>query len=82
MRLFKAIRKAPPANYLADGLTTPDGVDFEGVVFDDGTVAVRWLTQYHSMSFWQDFDTLLAVHGHQDYDTVIEWVDTSAISPS
>jgi len=39
---------------------------FEGVIFSDGRVAIRWLTACRSTSTWDDFDTMLAVHGHPE----------------
>lgn len=46
----------------------------EGIVFDDGSVAVRWLTQYHTTELSDNIETVIAVHGHGGM-TVIEWID-------
>ena len=53
----------------------PDEVQFEGVVFSDGSCAVRWCTQFRSTSVWSSWSDLEKVHGHPEYGTVIEWMD-------
>lgn len=63
----------------ANQVNPPDQPQYEGAVFSDGTVAVRWLTLARSTSVWADFDTLWRVHGHADanskHGTVIVWGD-------
>lgn len=44
----------------------PDVPQYEGVIFTDGTVAIRWLTPLRSTSVWDDMDTMLGVHGHPE----------------
>lgn len=48
---------------------------FEGVVFHDGTCAIRWYTETRSTSFWDSFEAMKSVHisAHPDYGTRIEW---------
>ncbi len=46
----------------------------QGVEFDDGTVCMRWLSEYRSTVMWQDIDTAMAVHGHNGA-TVLLWLD-------
>jgi hypothetical protein len=53
----------------------PDEPQFEGVVFSDGTVAVRWVTDYRSVSIWDSMAVLLAVHGHPEYGSKLVWHD-------
>lgn len=76
MRTFRGLRPAPPADYEAKGITnsglTPD---YEGVIFSDGTVVLRWQTEYRSHSIWRDYATFYQVHGHPEYGTVIEFDD-------
>jgi len=48
---------------------------YEGVIFTDGTVALRWLTPLASTSVWPDLATALGVHGHPEYGTDIVWHD-------
>jgi hypothetical protein len=52
-----------------------DQPQFEGVIFTDGSVALRWLTPLRSTSVWPDLHSALGVHGHPEYGTVIEWHD-------
>lgn len=74
MRMFTGFRPKVPDHYVAGGYgNLPDEPQFQGVQFDDGTVAVRWLTEFRSTSLWTDFDTFQRVHGHADYETRIEW---------
>lgn len=76
MRRFRCYRPNPPADYYESGTANPpDQVQFEGVVFSDGTVCVRWLTEFRSHSLWASWDDLEKVHGHPEYGTVIEWAD-------
>lgn len=79
MKRFTVYRSEPPATYLKDGHANPvDQPQFEGVVFSDGTVCVRWLTTYRSHSIWGSLQDLLAVHGHPEYGTRVEWLDDPA----
>ncbi len=36
----------------------------EGVVFSDGTVALRWLTAHRSTALYESAREVLAIHGH------------------
>lgn len=57
----------------------PDDVpQFEGVIWTDGTVTLRWLTACKSHSVWSSIDDCLAIHGHPEYGTTIEWHDAGA----
>lgn len=80
MRTFKGFRPAPPEDYVNKGITnggwTPD---YEGVIFDDGTVVIRWLTAFQSHSIWRDYDTFYRVHGHPEYGTRIVFDDEENI---
>ena len=76
MKRFRCYRPNPPAGYRESGAANaPDEVQFEGVEFSDGRVAVRWLTEFRSMSVWESFADLEKIHGHPEYGTVIEWLD-------
>lgn len=48
---------------------------FEGCVFSDGRVAVRWLTPVAAFSIWDNFGHLMHVHGHPEYGTIIVFHD-------
>ena len=76
MKRFRVYRPSPPKEYYEQGTANaPDEVQFEGVVFSDGTVCLRWLTEYSSHSVWSSLEDMLAVHGHPEYGTEIEWID-------
>ena len=77
-RRFIGYRPKVPAHYITGGYgNAPDEAQFEGVQFTDGTVAVRWLTQYRSTSIWPSFAEFQAVHGHAEYETRIDWLDAT-----
>ncbi len=44
-------------------------------MFSDGTVVLRWLTGYRSHSVWASMDDMLAICGHPEYGTRIEFHD-------
>lgn len=76
MRRFEVYRPAPPPEYCEQGAANaPDEVQFEGVVFSDGTVAVRWLTEFRSCSIWSSLADLEQIHGHPEYGTIWKWLD-------
>lgn len=56
-------------------LAPPSEPQYHGIVFADGTVACRWLTEYRSISTWERVSDFLRVHGHPEYGTVIVWPD-------
>jgi hypothetical protein len=79
MRRFEVFRPNPPADYQEKGTANPpDEVQFEGVVFTDGSVAVRWLTEFRSHSLWTTLGDLEQVHGHPEYGTRWRWLDEPA----
>jgi hypothetical protein len=75
VKIFRGLRPNPPEEYKEKGITN-NGMtaDYEGVVFSDGTVVLRWLTAYKSHSVWNSFDDFYQVHGHPEYGTKIEWL--------
>lgn len=52
-----------------------DEPQFEGVVWSDGTVTLRWLTACKSHSVWASLEDMLRIHGHPEYGTEIVWHD-------
>ena len=48
---------------------------FEGVIWSDGTVTLRWLTALRSHSVWESLSDCLGIHGHPEYGTKIIWHD-------
>lgn len=76
MHRFIGYRPNPPAEYRENGTANPpDQPQYEGVVFSDGTVVCRWLTEFRSHSVWASWDDFYNVHGHPEYGTVIQWLD-------
>jgi hypothetical protein len=76
MHRFTCYRVSPPKGYRGTGYANPPAEpQFEGVVYSDGTCAVRWLTAYRSHSTWASLQDLMAVHGHPEYESRIDWPD-------
>ena len=75
-RTFSGYRPQPPAEYVSAGITNAGNLpDYEGVIFSDGTVVIRWLTEFRSHSVWATYADFYRVHGHPEYGTVIEFDD-------
>lgn len=76
IRRFRIYRPNAPEGHLASGAANaPDEVQLEGCLFSDGTVSVRWMTQFRSFSNWDSWAAFDAVHGHPEYGTVVDWLD-------
>lgn len=80
MRRFTVYRRdVTPGSERFDERTynRPDLPQVEGVVFHDGRVACRWMTNFKSTVAWESFDDFHAVHigSHPDYGTEIVWHD-------
>jgi hypothetical protein len=74
MRTFTGYRPNPPKEYEEAGITNSGKTaDYQGVIFDDGTVVIRWMTAYRSHSVWANYEDFYQVHGHPEYGTVIEF---------
>lgn len=75
-RTFTGYRPMPPEEYVAKGITNGGmTADYEGVIFSDGTVVIRWLTQFRSHSVWTRWEDFYQVHGHPEYGTKIIFGD-------
>lgn len=74
--MFRGYRPYPPASYVEKGISQ-GGLkpDYEGAVYSDGTVVIRWLTDFRSHSVWSCWDDFFKVHGHPEYGTVIKFSD-------
>lgn len=46
----------------------------DGVVFPDGTVAMRWCTAFRSTGIYESVEDLVAIHGHNGR-TVVTYTD-------
>jgi hypothetical protein len=47
----------------------------EGCTFDNGFVALTWLTGHFTLSYYNGIEELIEIHGHEGR-TVVEWLDT------
>jgi hypothetical protein len=63
----------------ATGVSGPGAVA-EGVIFGDGTCALRWRTSKRSSAVYDSFDDLLSIHGH-DGATIPLWLDGEDEAP-
>lgn len=77
MRTFIAYRRNISKRDTHNSLQkNPDTMpQFEGVIWSDGSVTLRWLTACRSTSVWASVEDMLAIHGHPEYGTEIEWLD-------
>lgn len=67
LRLFQLIRREDETGVSGTGVVA------EGVVFTDGTVAMRWLSDLTSTAIYQSITDLESIHGHGG-KTYIRWV--------
>jgi len=74
MKLFTGYRENPPPFG-----NPPDQPQFEGVVFEDGTVVTKWLTEVKSMHTYADWDSFWKIGG---FGTEIHWVQIGYDGPS
>jgi hypothetical protein len=75
-RTFVGLRATPPESYKATAITNfGAGPDYEGAVYTDGTVVIRWLTEFRSHSVWSCWNDFWHVHGHPEYGTRIYFSD-------
>jgi hypothetical protein len=75
--VFRTKAKELKSDFEKDNYNEAGEPQFEGVVFSDGTVAIRWLTPNKSTSVWESMDMLKKVHiyAHPDYGTEVIWSD-------
>jgi hypothetical protein len=68
-------RNVPDATHDSNQKNPSDMAQFEGVIFSDGTVAIRWLTAKCSTAVWGSMEDMLAIHGHPEYGSELVWHD-------
>ena len=74
MKTFTMYRRNVPTDtHDENQRNAPDQPQFEGVVFSDGSVAIRWLTAKRSTAIWASMDDMLAIHGHPEYGSELVW---------
>jgi hypothetical protein len=71
-------RNVPTETHDENQRGSPDEPQFEGIVFTDGSVAVRWRTAIHCTSVWASMDDMLKIHGHPEYGSELIWHDPEA----
>ena len=82
LRRFTMYRRAVPTEtHDENQRNASNEPQFEGVIFSDGRVAVRWLTLKRSTSCWDSFDDMMAIHGHPEYVSEIVWHDAEKGKP-
>lgn len=80
IRRFTAYRKniSQMGTHNHHQMNPDDQPQFEGVIWSDGTVTLRWLTECRSTSIWNSIEECLNIHGHPEYGTEIIWHDGDA----
>jgi len=68
MRRFKLVRHEDVHGVSGTGVVA------EGCMFDNGLVAMTWLTAFSSVGMYLNIESVIQIHGHEGR-TVIEWVD-------
>lgn len=68
MRLFNLVRVVDVSGVSGTGKVA------QGVQFDDGCCAMRWLTNPASTAFYASIEDLVVIHGHADTTKVV-WAD-------
>lgn len=71
MRLFELQRDVDVSGASGTGRVA------QGVIFDDGRCAMRWLTAVNSTCLYDSLADLERIHGH-DGKTRVVWVERSA----
>jgi len=66
MRTFTLLRVVDPSGISGTGVVA------QGVVFDDGTCALRWLTAHRSTAVYDSVETLEKIHGHGGKTQILE----------
>ncbi len=83
MRRFTMYRRGDlSATHSPETVNVPDQPQFEGVVFSDGRVAIRWLTALRSTAAFDCLADLMGVHGHPEarYQSEIVWHDEPPVA--
>lgn len=70
MRLFELHRDVDTSGISGTGRVA------QGIIFDNGKIALTWLTKHTSVALYDDLVTLEAIHGHQG-NTRIVFLDES-----
>lgn len=77
MKRFIAYRRAlSERGTHSEAQRNPDSeVQFEGVIWTDGSCTLRWRTAINSTSVFKSFEEMIQIHGHPEYGTEIHFRD-------
>ena len=53
------------------------GTVAQGVIFDNGKVALTWLTPFTSVTVYENLNHVIAVHGHDGATQIVQIADLS-----
>ncbi len=81
VRRFSVYREHTTEHHGPDRQNPPDEIQYEGVVFTDGTCVLRWCTPIRSTSIWDSFEAAMKVHGHPEYGTKVVFHDAPMYLP-
>ena len=59
MQTFVLVRDSDPTGISGTGVVA------EGVVFSDGTVAMRWTSEHTSTAIYRSVEDVATIHGHE-----------------
>lgn len=65
MKLFQLVRDEDESGISGTGIVA------QGVIFTDGTVAMRWLTDVASTGIYGSIDHVRVIHGHQGKTRIV-----------
>lgn len=73
------VRRDSIARFVLDRTEDHSGVSgvglvAEGVMFSDGTAALRWVVGLRSTALYNSMNDLVAIHGHNG-STQVRWLD-------
>ena len=76
MKTFQAYRPyVPHETHTEFQRNAEDQVQYEGCIFSDGRVVIRWLTAKGSTSVFDSMQDCMDIHGHSEYGTYLVWGD-------
>lgn len=61
------------ATHNSDQVNPPSEPQFEGIIFSNGKCAICWRTARSSVSVWDSFEDMMAIHGHPEYGSELIW---------
>lgn len=72
MKLFNLFRKKDVNGFCGIGVIS------EGVIFTDGTVCMKWLSDISSTVIYKSIDDVIKIHGHNG-DTELKYIEEMEI---